>query len=70
MLLTLKQIKLNWLTLSFPRYLEKDYLENYFKKSINHFRLSILFAIFFYSFFGILDAWQVPDVKEYLWLIR
>jgi len=70
MLLALEQIKLNWLTLSFPPYLEKDYLENYFRKSLNHFRLSLLFAIFFYSFFGILDAWLVPDVKEHLWLIR
>ena len=70
MSLTLEQIKPNLITLSFPSYLEKDYLEDYFRKSLKHFRLAILFAIFFYSFFGILDAWLVPEAKENLWFIR
>ncbi len=70
MSISLDQIKLNWCTLSFPSDLEMDYLENYFRKSLNHFRLAILFAIFFYSFFGILDAWLVPEAKEHLWFIR
>ncbi len=63
-------VKVNLLTLSFPKELEAEFLKNYYLKSLNHVRFSILVAIFFYSIFGILDAWLVPLEKEHFWIIR
>ncbi|MFH2131695.1 MAG: PAS domain S-box protein [bacterium] len=63
-------VKVNLLTLSFPRELEAEFLSQYYLKSINHTRLATLVAIFFYSLFGFLDAWLVPLEKENLWFIR
>jgi PAS domain S-box-containing protein len=60
----------NVFTLSFSGEFEKDYLDNYFKSSLRHVRISLLLAIFIYSIFGILDHWIVPEVKEILWFIR
>ena len=64
------EIKVNLITLSFPRELEEAFLEDYFQKSLRHVRIALLLAIFFYGIFGILDAWIAPDVKEKLWFIR
>jgi PAS domain S-box-containing protein len=63
-------IKANLLTLTFPSELEEAFLEDYFQRSLRHVRIALLLAIFFYSIFGILDAWIAPDVKEKLWFIR
>jgi PAS domain S-box-containing protein len=65
-----EELKLNWLTLSFPADLEKAFLDDYFRRSLRQVRIAMLLAIFFYSVFGILDAWLVPTVKEKLWFIR
>ena len=62
--------KLNYLTLSFPKELEEDFLQDYFQKSLRHVRIALLLAIFIYGVFGILDAMLVPEVKQKLWLIR
>ena len=67
---TPSNVKANFLTLSFPKELEAEFLNDYYLKSIKHVRLAILLAIFFYSLFGILDAWLVPVEKESLWFIR
>jgi PAS domain S-box-containing protein len=64
------EIKVNLFTLSFPRELEEGFLRDYFRKSLRHVRIALLLAVFFYSIFGILDAWIVPDVKQKLWFIR
>ena len=64
------EIKVNLITLSFPRELEEAFLEDYFQRSLRHVRIALLLAIFFYGIFGILDAWIAPDVKEKLWFIR
>ena len=64
------EIKVNLITLSFPREVEEAFLEDYFKKSLRHVRIALLLAIFFYGIFGFLDAWIAPDVKEKLWFIR
>ena len=63
-------IKLNLFTLAFPPEQEKAFLEDYFKKSLKHVRVAMLIAIFFYGFFGILDAIIFPEVKQKLWIIR
>ncbi|UCF83595.1 MAG: PAS domain S-box protein [Desulfobacteraceae bacterium] len=64
------EIKANLFTLSFQGELEEAFLDDYFRKSLRHVRIALLLAIFFYSIFGILDAWIVPDVKDKLWFIR
>ena len=63
-------IKPNLITLSFPPDLEKEFLHDYFKKSIKHIRTAMLIAIFFYGVFGALDALIVPEVKQKVWIIR
>lgn len=60
---------MNPFTLSFREELEKSFLDDYYHKSLWHVRMSLLFAIFFYGVFGLLDAWLVPAVEEELWLI-
>jgi len=62
--------KTNLLTLSFPGEVEKAFQEEYFQKSLRHVRIALLFAIFFYGIFGILDAWLFSEVKQKLWFIR
>ena len=64
------RIKINWITLSFPKVLEKTFLEQYFHDSLRQIRIASILGIFFYGIFGILDAWLVPDAKHQLWLIR
>jgi hypothetical protein len=63
-------IKINWITLSFPKDLEKTFLEQYFHDSLRQVRIALTLGIFFYGVFGILDAWLVPDAKLQLWFIR
>ncbi len=60
----------NPLTLCFREDLEGTFLDDYYQKSIWHVRMTLLLAIFFYSIFGVLDAWLVPTVKQELWAIR
>jgi signal transduction histidine kinase len=64
------KIKINWITLSFPKDLEKAFLEQYFRDSLRQVRIALTLGIFFYGVFGILDAWLVPDAKLQLWFIR
>ena len=63
-------VKLNILTLSFPKQIEDEYKEDYFKKSLKHVRIAMLLAIIFFGVFGVLDSWLVPDAKKQLWFIR
>ncbi len=65
-----KEIKAHWLTLSFEPDLEAAFLDEHFKKSISHVRLSLLLGVLFYALFGILDAWVFPETKFKLWFIR
>ena len=66
----LEDFRLNFFKLSFSGVLEDDFLADYFKKSLKHVRIALLLAIFFYSIFGLLDAWLAPEAKKSLWLIR
>lgn len=65
-----ESFKINWLTLSFAKDLEKAFLDNYFKDSLWHVRIAFLMGVFLYGFFGFLDAWMVPEAKYKLWFIR
>jgi len=62
--------QVNWLTLSFPKNLEKAFQDSYFRNSLRQVRIALLLGLFLYSVFGILDAWLVPEAKHKLWLIR
>ena len=62
--------KINWLTLSFPKDLEKAFQDSYFQNSLRQVRIALLLGLLLYSVFGILDAWLVPEAKHKLWFIR
>ncbi len=49
---------------------EKDYLEDYFLKSLVPFRFSLILGMIFYGAFAFLDASSVPQLKEIFWFIR
>jgi signal transduction histidine kinase/ActR/RegA family two-component response regulator len=62
--------QIRWLTLTFPKDLEKAFRESYFQNSLLQVRTTFLLGVFFYSAFGILDQWMVPEAKHMLWFIR
>ena len=66
-------ISLNSLTLDFTgelRKYENDFQEDYFNKSLNPFRFSLVLSMIFYGAFAFLDAVSVPALKELFWFIR
>ena len=65
-----QSMDLNPITLSFPNGLEKAFKEHFFSNSLTLVRISLLAGIFFYGFFGILDAHLVPEMKNKLWYVR
>jgi signal transduction histidine kinase/CheY-like chemotaxis protein len=62
--------QINYLTLSFPKELERTFQDFYFLASLRQVRIASALGIFFYALFGVLDAWLVPEVKFDLWFIR
>ncbi len=69
----IKDWKLNRFTLAFEGKIEKyesAYQEDYYQRSLNPFRFSLLLAIFFYDVFAVLDANLLPDLKNIFWTIR
>ena len=58
------------MTLSFPKDIEKEFQDHYFKNSLRQVRIALLLGLALYSIFGILDAWLVPEAKHKLWFIR
>jgi signal transduction histidine kinase/ActR/RegA family two-component response regulator len=65
--------KLNRLTLAFSGEIhkyEKDFRNDYFNRSLNPFRFSLVLAIFFFSVFAFLDAVLLPELKGIFWFIR
>ncbi len=67
---SLETFKVKWLTLSFPKHIENEYQEHYFRESLQHVRIALALGILIYSLFGILDAWLAPDTKHKFWFIR
>jgi len=64
------KFQINLLTLSFPKDIEKEFQDSYFKNSLRQVRIALLLGLALYSIFGILDAWLVPEAKQKLWFIR
>ncbi|BBO93024.1 ATP-binding protein [Desulfosarcina ovata] len=67
------RVSLNPVTLVFTgdhQPLEKPFRAAYFANSLDHVRRCKLYAILFFSIFGILDAYVFPDQKFELWFIR
>jgi signal transduction histidine kinase/ActR/RegA family two-component response regulator len=58
------------LTLSFGPDVEEDFQEHYFRISIGHVRLAIVFGFLAYGLFGFVDAFFEPSVRYQLWFIR
>lgn len=65
-----KELAIHPLTLKFQSDQEKSFLEDYFHKSINQLRFSIVLGILLYALFGVLDFLLIPKVKEQIWFIR
>jgi signal transduction histidine kinase/ActR/RegA family two-component response regulator len=68
-----ESLSVNFLTLTFKGELEKyekEFQDDYFRKSVNHFRFSLVLSMIFYGSFAFLDSVMVPMFKETLWFIR
>jgi len=68
-----ESFSVNYLTLAFKGELsvyEKGYQDDYFIKSLNPFRFSLILSMIFYGAFAFLDTVAVPDLKEVFWFIR
>jgi signal transduction histidine kinase/CheY-like chemotaxis protein len=66
-----KDMGLNPITMSFPKDIEKIFLEDYYKKLLPAARVAIILGIFFYGIFGFLDLILVPpNSLKILWTIR
>ncbi len=50
--------------------LEREFIEQNIEQSVRRFRIGILFGIFLYAIFGILDNVIVGPLKVVIWLIR
>ena len=65
--------KLNKITLAFigdiKKY-ENDFRNDYFKRSINPMRFSLILSVFFFAIFAFLDAILLPELKSMFWFIR
>ena len=67
------RVSLNPLTLAFSgrhKSLEQPFRDAFFSNSLDHLRRCKLYAILFFSIFGLLDAHVFPDHKFSLWFIR
>jgi hypothetical protein len=65
--------KLKRLTLAFSgeiQHYEKEFRNDYFNRSLNPFRFSIVLAIFIFGAFAFLDALLLPELKGIFWFIR
>jgi len=68
-----REMQLHPITLRFSghlRELEAVFQAEYCRKYLHQVRCAILLALFFYSFFGILDAYLLQEGKGRVWLIR
>jgi signal transduction histidine kinase/ActR/RegA family two-component response regulator len=68
-----ESLSVNYLTLNFTGDLyqyEKEFHEDYFKRSLNPYRFSLILSMIFYGAFAFLDAATVPTLKGVFWFIR
>jgi hypothetical protein len=61
---------INKISLSFPKEMEKGFRDYFFEKSIKILRIELLFVIFLYAIFGVLDTILVPEQKYLFFQIR
>ncbi|MBA2527788.1 MAG: hypothetical protein H0V18_18710, partial [Pyrinomonadaceae bacterium] len=61
---------MNPITLRFSDPLERDFTEDYFRKSLRHVRFAVLSGMFLYGVFGYMDVKLIPESKDEIWLIR
>ncbi len=64
------EMKIHPFTLSFEPDLEEKFREDYWINSLRMVRFSLVAGMLLYGFFGLLDAWLIPEMKSRLWLIR
>jgi len=65
--------KLNRITLAFSgelRQYEKAFRDDYFTRSLNPMRFSLVLALSFFAIFAFLDALLLPELKNMFWFIR
>ncbi len=65
--------KLNRMTLAFAgeiQQYEKAFRDDYFKRSLNPMRFSLVLSTFFFAIFAFLDAVLLPELKNMFWFIR
>lgn len=70
---THKDWRVKSLTLKFSgenQGMEREFLDDYFTRSIGPMRFSLVLAIFFYGIFAVLDAMIFPELKHLFWFIR
>jgi signal transduction histidine kinase/ActR/RegA family two-component response regulator len=68
-----ESFSVNYFTLSFTGNIteyEKGYQDDYFVKSLNPFRFSLILSMIFYGAFAFLDTVAVPDLRGVFWFIR
>ena len=68
-----ESFSVNYLTLAYTgesTQYEKEYHDDYFRKSLNPFRFSLILSMIFYGAFAFLDTVAVPDLKGIFWFIR
>ncbi|HEY6011051.1 MAG TPA: hypothetical protein VIX18_06225, partial [Nitrospirota bacterium] len=56
--------------LRFPDDLEHAFREDYFSKSLNQLRFSVVLGAALYALFGVLDSWIFPEVQHETWIVR
>ena len=65
--------RLNRLTLVFTgeiKQYEKAFRDDYFNRSLNPMRFSLVLSTFFFGIFAFLDALLLPELKSMFWFIR
>ena len=65
--------KLKRFTLAFSgeiQQYEKAFQDDYFKRSLNPMRFSLVLSTFFFAIFAFLDAVLLPELKSMFWFIR
>jgi len=65
--------KLNKVTLAFSgeiRKYEKAFRNDYFIRSLNPMRFSLILSVFFFGIFAFLDALLLPELRNIFWFIR
>jgi signal transduction histidine kinase/ActR/RegA family two-component response regulator len=68
-----ESLSVNYLSLSFKGDLykyEKAFREDYFKRSVNPFRFSLILSMIFYGAFAFLDVATVYSLRGVFWFIR